>query len=326
MVARLSSESEGLIRFQRGVIARWQANSPADLLAIDSLLRADRWRTMYRGVYAAYTGPHQRESVLWAAVRRCGPGAALSHYSAAELDGIADRRRDAIHVTVPAGQRVSITSRERVGGVAPVIVHRSARLPAAMHQARTPPRIRTEETVLDLAEIVRSFDAAFFWLSAACSNGLVTPDQIRAAAGRRKKLRWRADLAAALEEISDGTMSNLERQYLRNVERPHGLPRPKRQARMRQGARSAYLDILFADFGVAVELDGRAAHPVEARWQDIHRDNYFASAGIITLRYSWADVTERPCHVAAEIAALLRQRGWTGTLHRCGPACGVGTP
>ena len=130
-----------------------------------------------------------------------------------------------------------------------------------------------EETVLDLAELARSFDDAFFWLSAACSNRLVTPDQIRASAGCRKKLRWRADLAAALEEISDGIMSNLERQYVRNVERPHGLPRPKREARMRQGARSANLDNLFAGFGVAVELDGRAAHPVETRWQDIHRDN-----------------------------------------------------
>jgi len=59
------------------------------------------------------------------------------------------------------------------------------------------------------------------------------------------------------------------------------------------------------------------AHPVEARWYDIHRDNYFASTGIVTLRYSWADVTSRPCQAAAEIAALLRMRGWTGTLRSC---------
>jgi very-short-patch-repair endonuclease len=183
-----------------------------------------------------------------------------------------------------------------------------------------------EETVLDLAEAVRSFDAAFFWLSSACSNGLVTADQVRVAAGHRKKLRWRADIAAALAEISDGIMSNLERQYLRNVERPHGLPQPKRQVRMRQSERSSYLDNLFVDFGVAVELDGLAAHPVEARWRDIHRDNHFATTGIITLRYSWADVTERPCLVAAEIATVLRQRGWTGALRSCGAGCAARTP
>ena len=116
---------------------------------------------MYRGVYAAYTGPHSRESVLWAAVRRCGPEAALSHFTAAELDGITDRPRDAIHVTIPAGQRVCVSGRERDGGLAQVIVHRSARLAAARHPARTPPRTRMEETVLDLAEVARSFDAAF---------------------------------------------------------------------------------------------------------------------------------------------------------------------
>jgi very-short-patch-repair endonuclease len=70
-----------------------------------------------------------------------------------------------------------------------------------------------------------------------------------------------------------------------------------------------------------VEVDGAAWHPVEARWQDIHRDNGLARQGIITLRYSWADITQRPCEVAAEIADALRQHGWTGTSGRCGTAC-----
>lgn len=134
-------------------------------------------------------------------------------------------------------------------------------------------------------------------------------------------MRWRADILAALVEISDGVFSNLERQYLRNVERPHGLPKPQRRAQMKRDARSAYLDNLYAEFGVAIELDGRAAHPVEARWQDIHRDNYFAGTGIVTLRYNWADVTRRPCEVAAEIALLLRLRGWNGTLRSCRASC-----
>jgi len=89
---------------------------------------------------------------------------------------------------------------------------------------------------------------------------------------------------------------------------------------MRRGTKSAYLDNLYDPFGLAVELDGLASHRAETRWQDIHRDNYMASAGIITLRYNWADVTKRPCQVAAEIASALRLRGWTGTLGSC-PAC-----
>jgi len=75
-----------------------------------------------------------------------------------------------------------------------------------------------------------------------------------------------------------------------------------------------------------VELDGLAYHLIEDRWYDIHRDNYLARSDIIVLRYSWADITTRPCQVAMEIAAVLRQRGWTGTIRSCGPACLAARP
>ncbi|SRR6266516_6376813 len=139
-------------------------------------------------------------------------------------------------------------------------------------------------------------------------------------------MRWRAGVLIALDEIAEGVLSNLERQYLTNVERPHRLPKAKRQVRMSRNETSAYLDNFYDSFGLAVELDGRAAHPVEARWRDIHRDNYLARAGIMTVRYSWADVTSRPCMVAAEIAAILRQRGWAGTIRSCGPSCHASRP
>ena len=175
--------------------------------------------------------------------------------------------------------------------------------------------------MLDLTELAPTFDVAFGGLSTACSRRLVTPAQLRAAVGRRAKMRWRAEIRAALSDISDGVHSSLENLYPRNVERPHRLPKVLRQARMQRGSGSAYLDNLFGEFAVAVELDGRASHPVEARWQDIHRDNYFARTGVITLRYNWADVSERPCEVAREIALVLRHRGWTGTLRACRPGC-----
>jgi len=43
--------------------------------------------------------------------------------------------------------------------------------------------------------------------------------------------------------------------------------------------------------------------------------------GARTLRYGWPDVTGHRCRTAAEIAAVLRGQGWTGTLRRCGPTC-----
>ena len=323
MTARISSYCGILIERQSGVLARWQVASrnPSDAAAIDSLLRSGRWQGLYRGVYAAYTGTHSRPSILWAAVLRCGSQAALSHYTAAELDRLTDPRDDVVHVTIPGQLRVWLSDRDSACGLPRVVVHRSSRLESARHPARTPPRTRIEETVLDLTGIAVSADAAFGWLTAACGRRLTTPGQLRAAIAHRPRLRWRREILAALGDISTGVLSHLERDYLRGVEQPHGLPAARRQVRLRRRGGSAYLDNLYEPFGVGVELDGQAAHRPEDRWRDIRRDNQVATAGIVTLRYSWADVTSRPCLVAAEVARVLRLRGWTGAPRPCGPAC-----
>jgi hypothetical protein len=97
------------------------------------------------------------------------------------------------------------------------------------------------------------------------------------------------------------------------------LPQAVRQARVLRGTRAEYRDVLYQAFGVAVELDGVAAHPGDLRWRDIRRDNAAVADRVITLRYGWADVTERRCQVAAQVADVLRRRGWNGSVCRCSP-------
>jgi very-short-patch-repair endonuclease len=83
--------------------------------------------------------------------------------------------------------------------------------------------------------------------------------------------------------------------------------------------------VAYEAFRTLVELDGRAAHPESARWRDIRRDNANAAGGLVTLRYSWAEVTQDSCGVANEVAEVLRRQGWTGTLRRCGRLCRIVT-
>jgi hypothetical protein len=251
--------------------------------------------------------------MLWAAVLRSGPGAALSHQSAAELSGLIGAPSPLVHVTVPAGRRVR--------GVAGIRVHRSSRIDVARHPSLLPPRTRIEETVVDLTQTARTFDDAFHWLSLACGRRRTTAERLRATVTDRKKVRYREALLEALTAIADGVHSNLEYRYVQRVERPHGLPVPCRQASITIGRGCRYLDNLYREFGVAVELDGQAAHAIEDRWRDVHRDNASAGLGIITLRYNWADVAERACGVADEIAIVLQQRGWGGRPHPCGRRC-----
>ena len=121
--------------------------------------------------------------------------------------------------------------------------------------------------------------------------------------------------------MAEGVHSPLEYRYLHGVERAHGLPRPDRQAEADRHPGRIFRDIHYRRYRVAVELDGTASHPDEQRWQDKRRDNAAAADGIFTLRYGWADVTERPCETAREIATVLARGGWPGTLRRCGPGC-----
>ncbi|MDW5328967.1 type IV toxin-antitoxin system AbiEi family antitoxin domain-containing protein [Plantactinospora sp. KLBMP9567] len=283
--------------------------------AIRWRITSGRWRRLHLGVFATFTGPLPRPAVLWAALLYAGDGAMLSHSSAGELVGLVDTPVPAVHVTIPHGRRLR--------PVAGVVVHRSRRTAGARHPSRLPPQTRVEETVLDLAHAARDLDQALGWLTRACAQRLTTSDRIGRALRSRRRMRWRPELLTALADVATGCHSWLELRYLRKVERPHGLPRGVRQqARTRRGGRW-YDDVRYADHATVVELDGCAAHPEASRARDRRRDNAAIVDGLNVLRYGSADVIERPCETAVQIASTLRRHGWTGPVNRCGPSCRV---
>ncbi|MGE5289877.1 MAG: type IV toxin-antitoxin system AbiEi family antitoxin domain-containing protein [Micromonosporaceae bacterium] len=313
MADKLPDRARRLLSHQRGVIAYWQA-APVGLSprTIENFVRYGRWQRLQRGVYAGFTGKPSREAQLWAAVLRA-PHAILSHESAAELDGLADRPSEPLHLTVPVNQHWR--------PVPGIVIHRSRRIEQARHPGLDPPRTMIEETVLDLAEAAPVFDDAFAWIARACQRGLTTPTLLRIRMDLRNKMRWRGELNQALTDVDAGVHSVLEHRYVRDVERAHRLPPAQRQAPAQTRGRTVYRDVLYRQYGVAVELDGRAYHPADERWHDSRRDNSAAADGIITLRYGWADVTQRPCEVALQVSAVLQRRGWTAHPRPCGPAC-----
>jgi hypothetical protein len=223
-------------------------------------------------------------------------------------------------VTVGPARQVAVPGRD-LPRAPELIFHRCNRLDQVRHPARTPPRTRIEETTIDLIQVAPNLDKALSWLMTACGRRLTTAELLLESVAARSRLRWRTELTSALADIGEGLHSVLEWRYVHRVERAHGLPSAERQAISRAGEQARYLDNRYRQFALAVELDGRAAHPTEARWRDVRRDNASASMGIVTLRYGWADVTEEPCRVAAEVASVLRLQGWTGRMRACGPGC-----
>lgn len=319
MRSEAKESSLRLAQAQGGVITRSQAIelglSPD---VIRQQVRSGRWQAMRRGVYVVFSGPPGREAVLWAAIGYAGAGAVLSHLTAAELNKITDRPSELIHVTIPAGRRVSPSPG--------LVIHHSRRIEAATHPALLPPRTRIVETVLDLVTQAKTFDDALGVVSAACQRRLTTAELVAQAMNARQRIRWREEMAKALAEVGAGVHSVLEYRYVSRVERAHGLPTANRQASLRTDRRNRYLDNLYEEYGLCVELDGRQAHPEDRRWQDLHRINSITAEGVITLRYGWIDVSSQQCQTAIQVGAVLTKRGWTGSLRRCGADCEVGPP
>jgi hypothetical protein len=315
MSAGLPPSLRSLAELQCGVVTTAQAIDAGlgrDLLK--SWVRRGRWQRLHRGVYATFSGEPSRETVLWAAVLSGGPGAMLSFRSAAELDGLTHEVSEVIHLTVPIDRRIRKT--------AGIVVHRSARASQARHPVLTPPRTRIEETILDLVGTSSTVDQAVGIVTRGLGRRLTTPGKLRAAMDRRPRLRWRPELAELLSDDMKGVLSLLEYRYHRDVERPHGLPRGDRQEPGQQDGHRVYRDVVYRAFGLVSELDGRVAHPAEARWKDIGRDNAAVLAGLTTMRFSWLDITTNPCEVAAKVATVLSRRGYRG-FRPCSADCPV---
>ena len=308
----LAAVWEELCRLQCGVVTRAQALACGltDKL-IESRLRNRHWQRLHTGIFATFSGPPERLSRLWAALLRAGPGAALSHDSAAELTGLIDMSAaDApIHVTVPANRTPA-----RITGV---VIHRSSRVDAARHPIRLPPQTRVEDTVVDLTQTARTLELAMGWIARAVNARLTTPERLASAFDDRRKLRWRRQLGEALGDVEDGCQSLLELCYLRNVERAHGLPHGERQVPARGPAGRIYRDVEYKRYRTVVELDGLAAHPDSEKWRDMRRDNAAVVGGRSVLRYGPGDVHGQPCHVALQAAKVLQANGWSQAPRRC---------
>src|SRR6476646_11001957 len=103
----LQREIWALVRRQHGVVARRQLLAHGySAEAIRHRLRTGRLRPVHRSIYAVGRPELTQEGRWMAAVLACGPGAVLSHGSAAALWEI--RKPGAtIDVSIPAGRVVN---------------------------------------------------------------------------------------------------------------------------------------------------------------------------------------------------------------------------
>jgi hypothetical protein len=301
---------------QDGVVARRQllASGLTPGVARRELV-ARRWRVLYPGVYATFSGTVPDRAHVWAALLRAGEGAVASHRTALWLAGVIDELPDVIEVGIPHERRADEADGLRV--------HRMRNLSKLAHPAALPPRLRVEAAVLAATQLAESLEAALDLVFRSTQRRLTTAARLTRELKAWPRHRWRALLVELLREVEDGVASALELRYARDVERAHGLPRGLRnQAEREPGSgQCRYRDVRYPAFSTVVELDGREAHPVDQAFRDLRRDNAVTEAGDRVLRYGWRDVAGRACLSAAQVGQVLRQQGWTGHPTPCSPTC-----
>jgi hypothetical protein len=303
-----------LLMNQSGVISRRQVlaagEKPHD---IRRRLRNREWAVVHPGVFASHTGPLTWQQRAWAAVLSAGHGAALCLQSALrahEGKGRAGQDDRLIHVAVARDRSL----------IAPdgVRLHRMVDLPGRVQWNRSPPRIRYDDTVLDLAARAGRLDS-IARLADACGTRRTTAARLRDRLDERKRIANRDWLRSVLSDVADGTCSVLEHGYLDLVERPHGLPTGKRQAVRDLGNGRVYRDVDLPGLGLRIELDGKLFHTsTEDRDRDLERDlDAVVAEDGTTIRLGFGQVYDRPCVTAAKVAVIARKRGWDGEPTRC---------
>jgi very-short-patch-repair endonuclease len=285
----------GLAAQHGGVVAAWQLlRLGIGKGAIDYWLRTGRLHVIHRGVYAVGPPVLTQHGRLWAALLACGPGAVLSHRSAAALWGIRQNNRKPIDVTV--------TGRTRHGRKG-IDVHLVRHLdPRDVTTNDGIPVTSVARTFLDLAEAVPQNQVRRA-ITEADYLRLFDLKAINEVLSRSKGRRGRKPLTAALSAVvpDERTRSDLEEAFLTFCEE-RGIPRPK----VNRGRDGKELDMLWPQDNLIVELDGYQGHRTRRAFEeDRRRDAKHLLAGLHTLRVTDRWLAREPDDLERTIKQLL---------------------
>ncbi len=265
-----------------------------------SRARASRWvaegylHYVYPRVYAVGHPAGGIEGDLAAALLYAGPGAMLSHDTAAWWWELIDREPRVIDASTPRQCRSHAGHGRRA-----VRVHGRRTLDRVWH--RSLPVTTLAQTLLDFAS-VNSFRRVRYALANADYRRLLDVEAVESIAGRGRpgSDTLRRALAKHLPELGF-TRSEFERRMLELCESA-GLPIP--EVNVVVGGMT--VDAVWRDQRVIVELDGKGNHSSVAQIaRDHDRDLRLRALGFTVLRYAWEQLKRRPDLVLTDLRLAL---------------------
>jgi hypothetical protein len=282
--------SRAVAERQAGRIAWWQmAALGLGRGMIEGWIDAQRLIPELPRVYALGHAARSRAGALWAAILYAGPGAMLSHRTAAHWRELIDYPPATIEVSSP----------RRVRSLPDVRVYGQRHLVRAIHKGM--PVTSLTQAVLDLAAgaefpLVRKALARLDYrhqldvkaLRAICRHGRP------GSAALRKALAIHQPRLAHLN-------GPLEYDFFAWCER-WGVPLPL----VNVWVHGILVDAYWPDHGLVVELDGADNHSSPAqRRRDHANDMTLRGHGLTVLRYDWSVVHDAPRSVYADLIAAL---------------------
>jgi very-short-patch-repair endonuclease len=247
------------------------------------------------GVYPVRGAPASYAARLWLAC--LATNGVLGFATAAHLWGMVDDRPPAIHIVLPSGA----TGRGPRG----VRTHRTHLPVGAVARRDGLPVCERTWALLDYLPALPPGAAARL-LDRGIQQGWLAPGdlttRVREFPGRTGNVALRR--LAAL--TTDGAASALERRFHQLLRRAAVRGWRANAAVWHEGELIAVVDVAFMELRLAVELDGMAYHVDPARFQrDRERQNRLVALGWTVVRFTWADVTQRPDTVIATLRRIM---------------------
>ena len=233
-----------------------------------------------------------------AAVLAAGPGAVLSHVSAAAHWGIrpSDRRETDVTVGRFLRRRLGLRFHQTSLPDDEVTVHEGIPVTSV---SRTLFDIAAVLNVEQLRRAAHESDVRRLW------DRLSLPYILARHPRRPGAAAVRAIVATPDQGI---TRNRLERRFLAVLDN-HGLPRPATNVAMHAGHHFIEPDCVWRRQRLIVELDGHATHGTRMSFEDDRaRDRALTAAGWRVIRVTWRQLWDEPELVAADLRASLRQR------------------
>jgi Transcriptional regulator, AbiEi antitoxin/Protein of unknown function (DUF559) len=282
-----------LAKRQRGYVTRPQLmHLGLGSEAIKYRLGAGRLLPVYAGVYAVGHLPMLPQDRAFGALLACGPGAVLSHGSAATVWGVFKQWEMPFEVTARSAHR-------RPG----LRVHRASLLRTDITRQVGLRVTSPARTVIDVAPRLTN-KALRRAVNELQRSGHLRMHELASVLARCPRHPGAAPLRPFLETSDGPTRSDFEDDFLAFTVR-FGLPRPQVNVLVH----GYEVDAWFPQARVIVELDGWRDHSRRDRFEaDRDRDAEMLARGIVTMRITWERFVRFPEREAERLRRVLRSR------------------